>query len=260
MNFLEKILQEKETELSAAKVILPLEKLKEIALGKISTIKRRKFGDIFLAGRLALIAEIKLKSPSEGILTQKTHLDIAGEYAASEADAISILTESKHFNGRLEYITEVRKILSQPILRKDFIIDEYQVYETAAAEADAFLLIAAILNQAQLKTLINLGKELGLDSLVEIHNKADLEKALAADAKIIGINNRDLTSLKINLETSRELAPLIPKGTFIVSESGIKKVEDVRFLKALGIHGILIGSSIVKSYDPVGAIRQLKNA
>jgi len=259
MNFLEKVVEEKKIELQEKEATLPLEMLKKEVLAQ-HRVTTGSFQTIFKQNTIVVIAEIKLKSPSEGMLTNQTHIDIAKEYAKSEADAISILTEPNHFNGKLEYIEDVRDILPQPILRKDFIISEYHIYETAKAGADAFLLIAAILTTEELSRFISLGKELGLSALVEIHNEEDLEKALSAKAEIIGINNRDLTTLKIDLHTSARLMPLIPKNVAIVSESGIKTVDDVRFLKELGIHGILVGSSIIKNGNYVEAIRELKHA
>jgi len=259
MNILETIVKDKIMELEKAKTKCSLEELRKLASERVNSTSRRRFSSIFRSNYLALIAEVKLKSPSKGVLTNKTHIEIASMYAKSDVDAISVLTETKYFNGQLSYLEDVRNIAPQPILRKDFIIDEYQVYETLIAGADAFLLIASILGLSQLKNLVRLGKRLGLESLVEIHNQDDLEKALAVGAEIIGINNRDLASLKTDLQTSVVLMPKIPQGKFVVSESGIESTKDAKLLKSLHVYGVLVGSSIIESNDPVGFISQLKS-
>jgi indole-3-glycerol phosphate synthase len=220
----------------------------------------RDFKSIFAdRNSIKLIAEIKLASPSEGQMTSLSHLDLAKIYAESSADAISVLTESKYFQGHIDFLAEVKEICVQPILRKDFIIDEYQIFESFIAKADAILLIAAILTQEQLTRFLNSAKSLGLSVLVEIHNETDLAKTLEAEAEIIGINNRDLTTMKIDLTTAEKLVALIPKDKIIISESGINSAEDVRYMKSLGVHGILVGTAIVRSADQMEKIKELKN-
>lgn len=209
--------------------------------------------------RIALIAEIKLASPSHGSLTNRTHRDLAEVYRDSNADAISVLTEQDYFMGHINYISEVRQIAGQPILRKDFIFDEYQVYETVLAQADAFLLIASILSEEELKSLMNLGKQFGLMALVEVHNEEELKKSLNAGAEIIGINNRNLSTMKIDISTTERLASLVPPEVILVSESGISLPEDVRRVREVGARAVLIGSSIVKALNPIEKINELKN-
>src|SRR3989344_9672753 len=221
MNFLEKVVIEKNAALSDKKAVLALDELKTRAFDISHTIGRRSFKNIFQTGEMALIAEIKLKSPSEGVLTEKTHIDIAHAYAESEEDEIYVLTEENHFNGKLEYIKDVRGILAQPLLRKDFITDEYHVYEAALAQADAFLLIAAILTSEQLTQFIDIGKQLGMGALVEIHNEADLEISFAAKGEIIGNKNRVHTRRDMQEQPAGRFVPLMPKGTPVVSEAGI---------------------------------------
>ena len=208
----------------------------------------------------AVIAEIKLKSPSQGVLTSKSCKDIATLYAQSQADAISVLTDKTYFNGDIAYLKQVRTITPQPIFRKDFIIDPYQIYETFLAGGDAFLLIVALLSTKQLRQFIVLGKQLGLETIVEVHNKQELEDALEADAEIIGVNNRNLKTLTISLTTTEELMKYIPKEKIVISESGIDSPEQVRKIIGFGVQGILVGTSIIKSENQIEKITQFKQA
>lgn len=260
MNFLEKIVGIKKLEVQKAKQSVSLPVIYEQSVEKIIKSPLRDFTAPFRLQPFSVVAEIKLASPSEGSITNVSHLNIAREYAQSEADCISVLTESEYFKGHLSYIAEIKEVVVQPILRKDFIIDEYQIYESVAAGADAVLLIAAILSETQLKYFISLAKEFGLSTLVEVHNKSDLEKALNVGAEIIGINNRDLSTLAINLSTTQELMLEIPKNKIVISESGIKTPADVQFLKKCGVQGILVGTSIIKSNNYIEYIKQLKHA
>jgi len=205
-----------------------------------------------------LIAEIKKASPTKGILRGDFNvLKIATTYQANGASAISILTDERFFEGRLEYIKRVKEIVSLPILRKDFFIDEYQIYETVASGADAILLIGELLSTNEMTAFHNLATSLGLDVLVEIHNEEDLEKALAAGASIIGINNRDLHTFKVDLGVTQRLIRLIPQNKTIVSESGVKTYEDVMFLKSIGVNAVLIGEAFMESSDIGSKMREL---
>src|SRR3989338_5691913 len=167
------------------------------------------------------------------------------------------MKEKKYFNGSIDYLAKVLNICKQPILRKDFILDEYQVYESLLAGADALLLIVAALTQKQLEELLSLTVELGLDALVEVHSTSELAKAIKAGATIIGINNRNLKTLKIDLKTTEELMRSAPRGNTYVSESGISTKEDVLRVKAVGVHAILVGSSIVSATDRSAKIKEL---
>ena len=207
-----------------------------------------------------LIAEIKPRSPSAGTLIEHSPLEIADLYAKSDADVISVLTDSTYFGGSLELLENVHARVPQPILRKDFIIDEYQVYETAASSASIFLLIATILDAATLRSLRELGESLGLDALVEVHDERDIEKAITSGARVVGINNRDLTEMQTDIETTERLASLVPSAVPLISESGIDNPEDVRRVHAVGARGILVGTSILRSGDPTAKIAELKRA
>lgn len=205
-----------------------------------------------------LIAEIKKASPSKGILRGDFNPSkIAMTYQANGASAISILTNERFFEGRLEYIAKVKENVSLPILRKDFFIDEYQIYETVATGSDAILLICELLSTNELIKFYNLATSLGLDCLVEVHNEEDLEKALATGAGIIGINNRDLHTFKVDLGLTQKLIRHIPPHKIIVSESGIKSYEDVMFLKSLGVNAVLIGEAFMEADDIVAKMREI---
>jgi indole-3-glycerol phosphate synthase len=215
-------------------------------------------GAISVPHRVNLIAEIKFASPSAGIIRKEGDPLIIGQtYEEAGAAAISLLTDKRFFNGCLEHLPKLKKAVSLPVLRKDFIVDEVQVVESFLYGADAILLIVRLLPQRQLKSLINLCKELGMATLVEVHDKKDLEKALESDTGIIGINNRNLETFQVDLSTTMALAPLVPKRHITVSESGISKGNDIRSLMRSGINAALVGSSIMTSDDVLGKAREL---
>lgn len=198
-----------------------------------------------------IIAEIKRRSPSKGIIREDFNpVAIAERYERGGAAAISVLTEEEHFAGSLDHLRAVREAVDLPLLRKDFLIDEYQVYEAADAGADAVLLIVASLDDNLLVGLLELSKGLGLDALVEVHDSNEMERAARAGAKIIGVNNRDLKSFAVDLDTSLRLARLAPKGALLVSESGIQNRDDIRRLSAAGFSAFLIGEQLMRADDP----------
>jgi indole-3-glycerol phosphate synthase len=208
-----------------------------------------------------LIAEVKKASPSRGIICPDFNpVRIARIYADNGATAISVLTEPKYFLGSLEYLRDIKKALADkplPLLRKDFIIDPYQVYEARAYGADCVLLIAAILSPKKLGELLQLSRQLGMMNLVEIHNEAELDTAIKYGASIIGINNRDLTSFEVDLKTTSKLRPLIPPGCITVSESGIKNRLDMQKLKEWGINAALIGEALMSVPDIAAKMKEL---
>ncbi|HKI49046.1 MAG TPA: indole-3-glycerol phosphate synthase TrpC [Desulfobacteria bacterium] len=202
-------------------------------------------------GGIDLIAEIKFGSPSAGIIRENADpLAIGKAYEKSGAAAISLLTDRTFFKGDLQNLSLLKEAVELPILRKDFILDEIQVMESASFGADAVLLIVRILAATQLKDLLDAAGECGMAVLTEIHDTQDLEKALNCDAQIIGINNRDLDTFKINLNTTFQLVPQIPKDRVVVSESGIRSAEDVQALKGLNIQAVLVGSALMAANDP----------
>ncbi len=253
---LSRMIEETRRVVEAAKRTRPQEDLaKEAAAIYLKSAFKR---NISRPHHINLIAEIKKASPSKGILRGDFNpVKIAITYQANGASALSILTNERFFEGKLEYIKKVKENVSLPILRKDFIIDEYQIYESVAAGADAILLICEILSTNELTRLNNLAISLGLDSLVEIHNEEDLEKALAAGASIIGINNRDLHTFKTDMAITQKLIRLIPSHKTIVSESGIKNYEDVMFLKSLGVNAVLIGEAFMEADDIAAKMREI---
>jgi indole-3-glycerol phosphate synthase len=201
-------------------------------------------------GQVAVIAEVKKASPSRGVLAESLDpVALARTYAGAGAAAISVLTDEKYFRGRLDDLVRVRAAVEAPLLRKDFTIDEYQVWEARAAGADAVLLIVAALDDASLGDLLAASKAIGVAALVEAHTASEIDRALAAGARIIGINNRDLKTFETRIETTLALAPRIPPGPIVVSESGFFTAADVRRVVDVGITAVLVGEALVTSPD-----------
>ncbi|MGD2185291.1 MAG: indole-3-glycerol phosphate synthase TrpC [Desulfobacterales bacterium] len=239
---LTEILAEKQKEVARLKKSIPSSRDKE-------RLSRRDFkAAISTPQKISLIAEIKFASPSAGLIREKVDPSLIGcIYQDAGAAAISLLTDQRFFQGDLEQLPRLKMATSLPVLRKDFIIDAVQVREAFIYGADAILLIARILSQSQLSEYIALCRELGMTPLTEVHNRDDLEKAVISGAEIIGINNRDLNSFKVDMRTTLELAPLIPSNCVRVSESGIADKEDILALKTARIHAVLVGSSLMRS-------------
>ncbi|MBZ0156394.1 MAG: indole-3-glycerol phosphate synthase TrpC [Alphaproteobacteria bacterium] len=201
-------------------------------------------------GALRLIAELKKASPSKGLIRKDFDpVSIASLYERKGADALSVLTEEDFFQGHLSFLREVRQNTALPLLRKDFIFDAYQIYEARVNGADALLLIAALLERNQAQEYLHLAAELGLQVLFEVHDEEELEKALLVNAEIIGINNRDLKTLEIDLSTTLRLRKEIPPGKIVVSESGIRTRSDVERLREAGVDTLLVGTSLMQSED-----------
>lgn len=210
-------------------------------------------------GVITVIAECKAASPTAGtIAKQYDPVAQAKLYEKGGAGAISVLTDRKYFQGDLADLLKVREAVSVPVLRKDFLLTEAQVYESVASGADAFLLIVAALTDEELKRLYGLGRTLQSDVLVEVHDLREMDRALEIGADIIGINNRNLHTFAVDLKTTEELAPEIPAECLGVSESGIRTKEDVQFVVQQGIHCFLIGEALMRDGDPAGALHQLK--
>jgi indole-3-glycerol phosphate synthase len=206
----------------------------------------------------ALIAEVKRASPSKGVIREEFQpVAVARAYERGGATCLSVLTEERFFHGSRDDLTEVKRAVGLPVLRKDFILDVWQVFETRAIGADCMLLIVAALEDAQLTEYHLLATRLGMDVLVEVHNEAELERALALDADLIGINNRDLTTFETDLSVTERLAPLIPEGRVIVSESAIWTQEDVQRVAAAGARAVLVGEALMRSEDIEAATRRL---
>lgn len=205
-----------------------------------------------------IIAEIKRRSPSKGVIRENFDPEaIAASYTAHGAAAISVLTEEDFFAGSLDHLCAVRVVTGLPLLRKDFVFDEYQIFEAAQAGADAILLIAAMLEPAQFNDLLQTAYGLGLDALVEIHNREEAEKVLPYDVRLLGVNNRNLHTFVTSLDTSLELAALLPKNLTLVSESGIRTRADIDLLQAAGFNAFLIGEEFMRAEDEGAALKAL---
>ncbi len=258
MSILEAIVEKKKERLSACRSERPLAEMRARArdapepLDFSAAVKRPE------GGRMRLIAEIKKASPSRGLIREDFDpAGIAGIYRECGASAVSVLTEEDFFQGGIDYIPIVKEAAGLPVLRKDFIFDEYQVYEARAYGADAILLIAAMLSRQQAGELFHLAGELSLPVLFEVHHWRELDTALLIDVPIIGINNRDLRSLEIDLNTTLELVKDIPAGKTVVSESGIGSRRDVGLLAATRVDAVLVGTAFMEAEDIRGKIKEL---
>lgn len=245
---LKEIVLKKKEKLLLAKQNLPEEELKV----KVQALPPpRPFIEAINKPRqISLIAEIKKQSPSGGVIRQDFNLqEISKAYQDTGVQAISVLTEEDYFGGNISYLNEVKNIVQAPVLRKDFILEAYQVYESRYFGADAILLIADLLTKEKLTELMQLVQDLGLDCLVEVHTEKELKKILNLKVSLIGINNRDLHTLEVDFKTTEKLFPLIPKDKVVVVESGIKTYQDVLFLKILGVNAVLVGETLMQAGD-----------
>jgi indole-3-glycerol phosphate synthase len=236
--------------------------LPEVAL-KLAVEKKvappRDFAEALArAGEINIISELKKASPSRGVIREEyAPAVLAASLEEAGAAALSVLTEEDFFSGSLGDLKEASRVTKIPILRKDFIVDPWQVWETRAAGADSFLLIAAVLHDAELRELLELGRTLKMEALVEVHSREELERVLGAGARIIGVNNRDLRDFQVHLETSLGLAELIPEACIAVSESGLRTHDDLVRLRGAGFDAFLIGEHVMQSADPAAALRAL---
>lgn len=254
MSFLSEILAAKLEEVKEAKRRIP-----EAVLG----LGPRPAGDRFLASLrrpgLSVIAEVKRASPSKGLLAPSLDLAwLVGRYESGGASAISVLTDRKYFQGSLADLRTVRQLTPLPLLRKDFLVDPYQVAEAAWVGADAVLLIVACLAHDQLAELLAAAREKGLAALVEVHSAAELETAVGLGADLIGLNNRNLTTLEVDLGTTLRLLPQVPVGVVVVAESGIARRENAATLARAGVEAILVGETLVTSSDPAALIQAFR--
>ncbi len=253
---LDEIILYKKKELIETKRHVPLSEVKAKASDREPV---RGFEKALSEGNdIKLVAEVKKASPSKGVIREDFDpVDISKSYTRSGATCLSVLTEKKYFQGKLDYLSEIRKAVSLPLLRKDFIIDPYQIPEARAAGADAILLIAACLERRQIEDLMNIAKELGLDVLVESHTYKELDKALLAGASLVGINNRDLKTFTVSVQTTLDLLKDIPDDRTVVSESGIKTRDDVIKLQQAGVDAVLVGESLMREKDIGKKVKEL---
>jgi indole-3-glycerol phosphate synthase len=256
---LERILAETREEVERRKRVRPLEQPASARARHGDGVERRFHGALSAPG-IAVIAEFKRRSPSAGTLRENPDVQqIVRAYERGGAAAASILTEGPNFSGALEDLTAARAACGLPLLRKDFIVDTYQLHEALAAGADAVLLIVAALDGAQLTQLHEAARELGLDVLVEVHDRGELERALDLGADIIGINNRDLRDFSVDVERTARLMDGMPAGVVIVSESGIGDAEQLHSLQERGVHAVLVGERLMRAPDPAAALRELRS-
>ena len=254
---LDDIVKAKMKQLARCKRSVPLSRMKERALER--GLKTVDFAAALRGDSVKLIAEVKKASPSRGVMCPDIDpVKLAQTYVSNGAAAVSVLTEEHYFEGSLEQLAAIRTgIGTTPILRKDFIFEPYQIYESRAHGADALLLIVAMLSSETLEELLSLSRALGMRCLVEIHDEEELERALACGATVIGINNRDLRTFRVKLDTTRRLRPMIPPDRLVVSESGIRCRDDIRKLKEWDVDAVLVGEALVSADDVAQKVREL---
>lgn len=258
MNKLDEIIAHKRTEV--ARLAPVAEKLRHAALDRNDF--RSLYGALHQGPEhLAVIAEVKKASPSAGVIAESFDpVAVASAYDRGGASAISVLTDEKFFQGHLSYLSRIRAQTHAPLLRKDFIVDEVQIYESVVAGADAILLIVAALEQKELLHLLKVAASCQLDTVVEVHDRAELDRALETDACIIGINNRNLKTFEVDLHTTEELSEEVPEDLILVSESGIKTRDEARQVYEWGANAILVGEVLMRSADPAAAIHDFMAA
>lgn len=252
---LDEICEHKRAEVAEARKAVPQRQLEEWAR---DVPKARDFRAALREPGISLIAEVKKASPTKGVMMEDFEpASLSSLYESAGARAISVLTDRKYFQGSLDDLRTVHQTVAVPCLRKEFIVDEYQIYEARAAQADAILLIVRVLSDEQLAGYMALAKTLGMATLVETHDAPEIERALAAGAHIIGINNRDLATFTVDIQTSLDLKREVPGGNVLVSESGIRTRDHVRMLEDGGVDAILVGESLVTSRNISATIREL---
>ena len=254
MSVLDRIVDATRHDVAERRRQVPVAQLEQAIQGR----EDRPFSEALIGPRLSLIAEYKRRSPSAGLLREGDGVgEVVSAYERAGAAALSVLTEHHHFAGSLEDVREARAASSLPILRKDFVVDPYQVYETAAVGADAMLLIVAALGRHDLERLYTEARALDLDVLVEVHSERELDQALEIDADVIGINNRNLADLEVDLETTLELLAHVPAGKTVVSESGYSTREQLDELDEVGVDAVLVGETLLRAEDVEAACRAL---
>lgn len=259
MDVLSEIIARKRERVLTAKAAVSLARMQDLANEARRNAAPHALSNALRRAGINVIAEFKRRSPSKGIIRPDADvLQIVKSYEAGGAAAISVLTEEDYFSGSLDDLRTVKATVSLPVLRKDFVFEEYQVYESAAAGADAILLIVAALDDELLLRLRRLAEdELGLDALVEVHTRDEMRRAVAGGAGLIGVNNRDLRTFEVSLETSVLLAREAPSDVVLISESGLRSREDLRLLHSVGFHGFLIGETLMRAEDPQQALRNV---
>ncbi len=251
MHILDKIIRDKKQEVALRKSIIPVQQLEQAALFQRPTIS---LANNLRTSSTGIIAEHKRRSPSKSVINQNTNVyDVAIGYEKAGACGMSVLTDGKYFGGSLDDLILARAVVNMPLLRKEFIIDEYQLLEAKAHGADVILLIAAVLTREEIKSLSEMAKSLGLDVLLEVHNEEELHKSIMPSLDMLGVNNRNLKTFEVSTEISKTLSTLIPDDFVKVSESGISSVATIKELKTYGYKGFLIGENFMKTEDPAAS-------
>lgn len=259
LNILDQIINYTRERVKIDRSKTPLSQVRTSAQTVVNKLDDHRFFHALNQSSIQIIAEVKKASPSRGVICQDfDHLEIAHQYASGGAAALSVLTEEKYFQGSLQYLQDIAGQVALPVLRKDFIIDEYQIYQAAAAGASAILLIAAALTEKEIRDFHAAARALKMDALVEVHKMRELEKVLQTDAKIIGVNNRNLATFRVSLQTSLDLIKEIPDGLLKVSESGINSRQDVVALETAGFNAILVGETLMRQKDRKTFIENLR--
>jgi len=258
-DILEKIVAVKREEVAAAKKKKSLEAVREDALSRVLT---RDFAGALrakiAAGKAAVIAEVKKASPSKGVIREDfIPADIAQSYAGHGAACLSVLTDRQFFQGEPDYLKQARASCDLPVLRKDFLVDPYQVYESRAMGADCILLIAACLDDARMAELESIARSLDMGVLVEVHDREELQRALKLKTPLVGINNRNLRTFEVSLDTTLGMLPEVPADRLLVTESGILAPADVQKMRAAGVHAFLVGEAFMRAEEPGEALEQL---
>ena len=261
MDLLSQIINRKRERVEEAKRDVPFERMRDEASAQREGAASHALRRALQRDGINVIAEFKRRSPSKGVIRADADLaEIVRSYQTGGAAALSVLTEQDYFDGSLSDLRAAKATVDLPVLRKDFVFDEYQVYESAAAGADAVLLIVAVLEDRQLESLRRLAEEeLRMDALVEVHNSEEMDRAAGCGAKLVGVNNRNLRTFVVSVETSLELAPRAPREAVLVSESGLSQAADLQRLRQRGFSGFLIGESLMRARCPEAALRELRN-
>jgi indole-3-glycerol phosphate synthase len=256
---LQEIFEQRRSRVAERRAAIDITKIREQAVRIRASAENNRLRSALKCPGINIIAEFKRASPSKGVINDALDpVETARKYKFGGAGAISVLTEQDFFKGSLDDLIAIRHTLDLAVLQKDFVFDEYQIYEASAAGADAILLIVAMLDDETLKHLHHVAEEeLGIDALVEVHDKNEMDRAASIGARLIGVNNRNLKTFDVSLAVSRELVRSAPTGTILVSESGLKTYDDIEELRVLGFNGFLIGETLMKAADPEQALRDL---
>lgn len=254
---LQKIAEATKKRVAAEKELISLKEMKE----KAYSLQKGDFAfeKAISSGEISFICEVKKASPSKGVIAEEfPYVEIAKEYERAGADCISVLTEPDYFKGNIQYLKEIKEAVKIPVIRKDFIIDEYMIYQAKVSGTDCVLLICSLLDTETLKMYISICDELGLSALVEAHDQEEIQSAIQAGARMIGVNNRDLKTFAVDIHNSERLRKLVPPKILFVAESGIKTNADIEVLKSANVNGVLIGETLMKSKDKANMLAQLK--